>query len=190
MTAAATVVVCGLLIAMIIVRGSGGVRDEGMATTASTGVTPTPSLADTMWEAVRVVKFDPKVAKDIRDNLLSCGGRSSYPVDDSYGHLTTNTKADLVVNVETCTDDVGIGSYVYRWHDGKYENVFADEEPPVSAQISDGMLKVTHQIYGPQDTVSNPSGEDVTTYAWDGKSFIKIAAFHHEYTAAGKKTHG
>lgn len=151
----------------------------------------------TAADVVRLVQHDPKVARDIRDSLTACPGQSpaaaeaaeaaprasvdAYPVDRRMGRLTGQDATDLVVNVSTCADNVGIGSYVYRRVDGGYVNVFADEQPPVFAEISDGALQVTHQVYGPQDPVSNPSGEDVTTYRWNGFRFEKVASSHHDY---------
>ncbi|MFD3456090.1 hypothetical protein ACFWVC_28420 [Streptomyces sp. NPDC058691] len=114
-----------------------------------------------------------------------------YPVDDRYGDLTGSGAADLVVTVSTCGDGVGIGAYVYRREHGRYVNVFADEQPPVYAGISDGTLKVTHQVYEPQDAVSNPSGEDITTYRWNGARFEEISFSHRDYETGNEDTsHG
>lgn len=114
-----------------------------------------------------------------------------YPVDDRYGDLTGKGAADLVVTVSTCGDGVGIGAYVYRREHGRYVNVFADEQPPVYAEISDGALKVTHQVYEPQDAVSNPSGEDVTTYRWNGTRFEETSYSHRDYESGSEDTsHG
>ncbi|MFF3565119.1 hypothetical protein ACFYXS_34265 [Streptomyces sp. NPDC002574] len=184
------------------------------------GVTPSPARTP-VADAVRLVKSDPKVAEDIRARLVACVAASSvpgstvrdggtgtvpaartpvpavqdqeilYPVDDRYGDLTGRGAADLVVTVSTCGDGVGIGAYVYRREHGKYVNVFADEQPPVYAEISDGSLKVTHQVYEPQDAVSNPSGEDITTYRWNGTRFDEISFSHRDYEAGDEGTsHG
>jgi hypothetical protein len=192
-TAAATVTVCGALIAVASCHHSGGVREEGTASTDSAAVTAyaTPSAA-TGTDPVKLLKKDPKVAPDIREDLVSCGGRTSYPVETRFGDLTGTTsgaRTDMVVNVSTCADGVGIGSYVYRLQDGKYRNVFVDEQPPVVAEISDGELKVTHQVYEPQDSVSNPSGEDITTYRWTGTRFGEVSFTHRDY-GAHKDSHG
>ncbi|MFJ5217831.1 hypothetical protein ACIP98_24310 [Streptomyces sp. NPDC088354] len=119
------------------------------------------------------------------------GAEVLYPVDDRYGDLTGRNAADLVVTVSTCGDGVGIGAYVYRREHGKYVNVFADEQPPVYAEISDSSLKVTHQVYEPQDAVSNPSGEDITTYRWNGTRFEETSFSHRDYEAGDEDTsHG
>ncbi|MDX3235596.1 hypothetical protein PV392_07845 [Streptomyces sp. ME03-5709C] len=224
--AAATVAVCGALVAVTGCRDVGGVREEGTAAVASPGL-PSPSAspptagahpldagrsalprvveAGTAPDVVRLVQRDPKVAPDIRDRLAACPAPSAaaesrpaastgtYPVDGRTGRLTGRDGTDLVVNVSTCADGVGIGSYVYRRVGGAYVNVFTDEQPPVYAEVSDGALKVTHQVYGPQDAVSNPSGEDVTTYRWDGSRFTEVSSRHRDYESgqvAGSGRHG
>lgn len=172
-----------------------------------TGRSADPWAADAKAAAdvVHLVQRDPKVARDIRDSLVACPAPSAgaatrpgasadpYPVDRRSGRLTGKGATDLVVNVSTCADSVGIGSYVYRRVDGGYVNVFADEQPPVFAEIDDGTLKVTHQVYEPQDTVSNPSGEDVTTYRWNGTRFEEVSFSHRDYETddgTGSGSHG
>ncbi|MEU1620723.1 hypothetical protein ABZ479_25900 [Streptomyces sp. NPDC005722] len=144
-------------------------------------------------DVVHMVRHDPKVARDIRDGLAACPAQSAvtearpvaaaepYPVDRRAARLTGGQGTDLVVNVSTCADSVGIGSYVYRRVGGAYVNVFTDEQPPVFAEVSGGVLKVTHQVYAPQDAVSNPSGEDVTTYRWNGSRFEEVSFSHRDY---------
>lgn len=225
-TAAAAVAVCGALVAVTSCRDAGGVREEGTAAVASPAL-PSPSVSAPVPDArtldggrsadpravdakaaadvVRLVKHDPKVARDIRDSLVACAAPSTgvgtrpktaeqpYPVDRRSGRLTGGDGTDLVVNVSTCADSVGIGSYVYRRVDGAYVNVFADEQPPVFAEIGDGTLKVTHQVYEPQDAVSNPSGEDVTTYRWNGSRFEEVSFSHRDYETddgTGSGPHG
>lgn len=224
--AAAAVAVCGALVAVTSCRDAGGVREEGTAAISSPAL-PSPSVSPPVSgthpmdagpsaaprekaavdpaDVMRLVKGDPKVARDIRDSLVACAMPSAsagvrpqaaaepYPVDRRSGRLTGKDGTDLVVNVSTCADNVGIGSYVYRRVDGGYVNVFADEQPPVFAEISDGTLKVTHQVYEPQDAVSNPSGEDVTTYRWNGTRFQEVSFSHRDYGKAddaGGGAHG
>ncbi|WP_405724540.1 hypothetical protein OG607_19075 [Streptomyces sp. NBC_01537] len=193
----AAVALCGVLIAVASCTGFGGVREEGIVSTAATAsvkayatpaMTPTPapavSAAEAATDPVKLVKKDPKVATDIREDLVACGDSAdSYPVDTHFGDLTDSRTDDMIVNVSTCADGVGIGSYVYELKNGTYRNVFADEQPPVVAEISGGELKVTHQVYEPQDPVSNPSGEDITTYRWTGSGFTEISSTHRAYKA-------
>jgi hypothetical protein len=195
----AAMALCCVLIAVASCTGSGGVREEGIVSTAATAeakgyATPTPAPADTTpavsaaeaaTDPVGLVKKDPKVATDIREDLVACGDSAdSYPVDARFGDLTDSRTDDMVVNVSTCADGVGIGSYVYQLKNGTYQNIFADEQPPVVAEISDGELTVTHQVYAPQDPVSNPSGEDITTYRWTGSGFSEISSKHRAYKAS------
>jgi hypothetical protein len=199
MITAVALAVCGALIVVAGCADPEGVREEGTAGTAAvaSATDAMRSAGDAARQAVRLVKSDPRVAKDIRENLLSCGDSSSYPVDDHRADLTGQGGTDLIVNVSTCADDVGVASYVYRMEHGKYVHVFGDEEPPVVAAAAGGSLKVTHQVYEPQDSVSNPSGEVVTTYRWTGTGFAKISSEHRDYNttaepspAASEESHG
>ena len=107
-----------------------------------------------------------------------------YPVDVSYGNLTAGSSDDVVVNVLTCGDAVGIGSYVYREEGGSYKNVFKAEEPPVYAEIDRGDLVVTRQVYEKGDPVSSPSGENVITYRWTTGHFVRKYTTRTEYSKA------
>ena len=45
-------------------------------------------------------------------------------------------------------------------------------------------------MYEPSDPVSNPSGEDITTYRWTGTQFTEVSFDHHDYRTtkdSGKK---
>jgi hypothetical protein len=185
---AVTIFVCTALIVVAGCADPDGVREEGEAVTAAAApaTMSVRSGGDATRQVVRLVKSDPRVAKDIRDNLLACDDSSSYPVDDDHADLTGQGGTDLVVNVSTCVDEVGVATYVYRMEHGKYVNVFADEQPPVVAAAVDGLLKVTHQVYEPQDPVSNPSGEDVTTYRWKGTRFTEVATEHRDYNSSAQ----
>lgn len=114
--------------------GGTGARDEGPAhADAVVGATAPPSASPTgapdRTEAVRLVKNDPAVSAEVKNELKPCAG-DEYPVDVSYGHLTGGSGDDLIVNVLTCGDIVGLGSYVYREDGDGYANVFKAEEPP------------------------------------------------------------
>ncbi|MFJ8000278.1 hypothetical protein ACIQ7D_24600 [Streptomyces sp. NPDC096310] len=154
--------------------GGTGTRDEGAAVTApvernvpthkASAVTPATTV-----DALSLLRNDPKVSPRIKADLKQCG-EDTYPVDTSYGNLTGGTAPDVVINVMTCGDAVGIGTFVYREKDKAYENVFAAEEPAVYSTIDRGELVVTQQVYAKGDPMSYPSGEDVVTYRWgDGK---------------------
>ncbi|WP_461086655.1 hypothetical protein [Streptomyces deserti] len=165
--------------------GGTGARDEGPAHADSVaGATASPSAAPSKTpdrvNAVKLVMADPKVSKQVKRELKPCVA-DEYPVDVSYGNLTGGSADDVVVNVLTCGDAVGVGSYVYREQDGAYKNVFKAEEPPVYAEIDRGDLVVTKQVYEKGDPVSSPSGENVITYRWTSGRFTEEYRIHNDY---------
>ncbi|MEU9313382.1 hypothetical protein [Streptomyces sp. NPDC048256] len=167
--------------------GGTGARDEGPAHSDTVaGATATPSSASTgppdRTEAVRLIKDDPEVSAEVKRELQPCVG-DEYPVDVSYGDLTGGSGDDIIVNVLTCGDIVGVGSYVYRKDDGGYRNVFQAEEPPVYAEMDRGDLVVTKQVYEKGDPVSDPSGENVITYRWTSGRFVKEYSWHNDYSS-------
>ncbi|WP_314225412.1 hypothetical protein [Streptomyces zaehneri] len=167
--------------------GGTGARDEGPAhADAVAGATAAPSSASTeppdRTDAVRLVKDDPEVSAEVKRELQPCVG-DEYPVDVSYGDLTGGSGNDIIVNVLTCGDAVGVGSYVYRRDDDGYTNVFKTEEPPVYAEMDRGALVVTKQVYEKGDAVSDPSGENVITYRWTSGRFVKEYSWHNDYSS-------
>ncbi|MGI5427667.1 hypothetical protein [Streptomyces sp. CA-179760] len=166
--------------------GGTGARDEGPAhadaVAGASAATPSasPSKTPDTVNAVRLVKDDPEVSPEVKRELKPCVA-DEYPVDVSYGKLTGGSADDVVVNVLTCGDAVGVGSYVYRERDGSYENVFKAEEPPVYAEIDRGDLVVTKQVYDKGDPVSSPSGENVITYRWASGRFSEKYRTHNDY---------
>lgn len=171
--------------------GGTGTRDEGPAGT-QTVARVTPSLASPSTtaqparrvNAVALLKRDSKVSAQVRGDLRPCSG-DEYPVDTSYGSLTDGPAADVVVNVLTCGDSVGLGTYVYRpREDGSYENVFAAEMPAVYGTIDRGDLVVTTQVYESKDSVAYPSGEEVITYHWADDRFSERDRVHNDFNRA------
>jgi hypothetical protein len=169
--------------------GGTGARDEGpahgdQAAGAAASPSPTPSRSPDRVDAVRLVKTDPRVSAEVKRELKPCVA-DEYPVDVSYGSLTGGSAEDVVedvvVNVLTCGDAVGVGSYVYRREGGRYQNVFTAEEPPVYAEIDRGDLVVTKQVYEEDDPVSSPSGENVVTYRWSSGRFVEKFRTHNDY---------
>nr|WP_237524699.1 hypothetical protein [Streptomyces sp. SID7815] len=171
--------------------GGTGTRDEGPASTQQvaratpSSTVPTGTAAPTpRVNAVKLVMGDPKVGRQFKDDLKPCTG-DEYPVDTSYGTLTGGPAADVVVNVMTCGDSVGVGTYVYqRQADGSYGNVFAAEMPAVYGTIDRGDLVVTTQVYGSKDSVAYPSGEDVVTYRWTAGRFAETDRVHNDFNRA------
>jgi hypothetical protein len=108
-------------------------------------------------------------------------------VDATYGDLTGSGVPDVVVNVMTCGGAVGLGTYVYRERDEKYESVFAIEESAVHATIDRGELVVTEQVYAKgEEPMSYPSGENVVTYGWtDGRFAVRYRVRKMYSTAVG-----
>ncbi|MCX4235905.1 hypothetical protein K3769_24660 [Streptomyces sp. A15ISP2-DRY2] len=188
-TAAAVLAALGLSVSACGTGGTGA-RDEGpalsdsaagsardAAPSASAPASATPDRVN----AVRLVRSDPGVSTAVKRDLKPCVG-DEYPVDVSYGNLTGGSRADVVINVMTCGDAVGVGSYVYREEGDGYKNVFRAEEPPVYAEIDRGDLVITQQVYERNDSVTYPSGEEVITYHWTATRFTERARTHNDYS--------
>ncbi|MEU5339246.1 MULTISPECIES: hypothetical protein [unclassified Streptomyces] len=183
--AVAVLTALGLLVSGCGTGGTGA-RDEGPASdsvTAGAAEAGTPSASPTKEraDAIRLVRTDPGVSAAVKRDLKPCFG-DEYPVDVSYGNLTGGTADDVLVNVMTCGDAVGVGSYVYREQGDTYKNVFRAEEPPVYAEIDRGDLVVTQQVYGKGDSLEYPSGEEVITYRWTTNRFAERARTTNDYS--------
>lgn len=165
-----------------------GTRDEGAAAVATTEPAPPTDTASALpaedIDPVALLRRDPKVSGQVKADLKPCS-EDAYPVDTSYGNLTGGTAPDVVVNVMSCEDAVGLGTYVYR-ESGRqrYENVFAAEEPAVYATIDRGELVVTRQVYAKGDRVAYPSGEDIVTYSWADTRFTERYRVRNNYSGA------
>ncbi|MEV2260577.1 hypothetical protein AB0J13_18160 [Streptomyces anulatus] len=176
--------------------GGTGTRDEGPAGSQPVAqITPRATPSGTTppvrrVDAVRLLKDDPKVGEQVRDGLKPCAGRA-YPIDTSYGSMTGGRAADVVVNVMSCADSVGVGTYVYRADgDGAYKNVFAAEVPAVYGTIDRGDLVVTIQVYGSKDPLAYPSGSEVVTYRWASDRFTEHDRVHNDFSRAVEGTDG
>lgn len=196
-------VVCAAVVSLLLVVAlmactatSTGTRDEGPARSEPVASSPTGAASPTprvkRADAVKLLKADPEVDAGIKRDLKPCVG-DEYPVDVSYGDLTGAKVSDVVINVLTCGDAVGIGAYVYRVADGGkaaeeaaatqgYVNVFRNETPPVYAEIDRGDLVVTRQMYDKGDSVAYPSGEEVVTYQWKDGAFAEHFRQHNDYS--------
>ncbi|GAA0385056.1 hypothetical protein [Streptomyces luteireticuli] len=192
--AAATAATAGLLLAGCS-TSTEGVRKEGPAQTQSTAKAvggakqpeSAPSPTRTKIDAAALIKADPKIGDAVKKNFKPCV-KDQYPVDVIYGQLTGGSRDDVVVNILTCGDAIGIGSYVYRAKGDSYENVFSSEASPVYADIDRGDLQVTTQIYGSGDPVADPSGEDVVTYHWTDGKFRETGRTHTDFSKVGGTT--
>ena len=188
-TAVTVLAALGLLVSACGTGGTGA-RDEGparsdavaaQAAPPSTLASASASKAAPRVDAVRLVRDDPKVSPAVKRGLKPCVA-DEYPVDVSYGNLTGGSANDIVVNVLTCGDAVGVGSYVYREEGDGYESVFKAEEPPVNAEIDRGSLVITQQVYENGDSVAYPSGEEVIMYRWAANHFTEQSRTHNRYS--------
>lgn len=188
---ATTVTTGAVVCASVVVVGCGtsatGARREGpapvpsaVAEKAPAGAAP-PIVADQVALATMVRK-DASVSADVREDLTPCAG-TGYPMDTDAGDLTSGDGPDLVINVTTCGDGLGIAAYVYRMVAGKYQNVFADEQPPVYGSVEDGRLQIIHEVYRTDDPVSYPTGQEMVTYAWRDARFVEVARTFSDFGA-------
>ncbi|GAA2262080.1 hypothetical protein GCM10010232_62020 [Streptomyces amakusaensis] len=189
--ALAALAVLGLFTVGCSASGS-GVQDEGSAhAQAAPKSTPaasspgaaadTPAGKTAAVDPVELIKNDPEVDKQVKADLKPCG-RSAYPVDVAYGNITGGESPDVVVNVMTCADGVGLGTYVYRAAGSAYKNVFKSEKTAVYASIDRGDLVVTQQVYSERDPVASPSAEVVTTYHWASGRFSELHWVRNEFS--------
>lgn len=192
-TAVAVLAALGLSVSACGTGGTGA-RDEGPADSDSmAGGAASPAVSasadgdqPTVDQVVRIVRADPKVSKAVKSDLEPCVA-DKPPVDVIYGDLTGGSADDIVVNVLSCADAVGVASYVYRADKGKYRNVFLSEQPPVYAEIDRGDLLVTRQLYENDEygaPSSYPSSEDVTTYRWLKDRFVQRSSTRTEYSTS------
>ncbi|MCL7496591.1 MULTISPECIES: hypothetical protein [Streptomyces] len=189
--ATAGVAAVGLLLAGCNPGGE-GVRSEGTAgtTPAPKGAVHTPSPAATARykkvDAVKLLKDAPKVGPDVKRSLAKPCAADEYPVEVTYASLTGAKAPDVIVNVMTCADSVGIGAYVFRRHEGApdgYDTVYVNEQPSVYAGVNKGDLEVSKQTYATGDKVCCPSGEDVMSYRWaDGRFKEHGRPYHTDYS--------
>lgn len=173
-----------LLVALAGCRSGTGVRPEGQATTEAVrhAADTRPAIAGDSAALAKIVKKDPKADAEIRRQLVPCVG-DDYPVDTDAGVLTGGDGPDLVVNVTTCGDGLGVASYVYRLVDGQYENIFADEQPPVYGSVENGKLEIIREVYKSDDPVLYPTGQETVTYVWQEGRFVSVARTYSDYAA-------
>ncbi|MGW0844956.1 hypothetical protein ACWD26_33445 [Streptomyces sp. NPDC002787] len=196
-TAVAVLAALGLSVSACGTGGTGA-RDEGPADNDSLAAgAASPSVSGSVDadgagdgdhpsvdQVVRMVRADPEVSKAVKSDLKPCVA-DEYPIDVTYGDVTGGSADDLVVNVMTCADAVGVASYVYRAEKkGEYRSVFLSEQPPVYAEIDRGDLLVTRQLYENGDPSSYPSSEEVTTYRWIKDRFVQRSSTRTEYSTA------
>jgi hypothetical protein len=161
-----------------------GARKEGPAPTATvkTPSTAAPAIASQPTVLAAMMRRDTGVSGDVREDLTPCAD-DDYPLDTDAGDLTAGDGPDLVVNVTTCGEGLGIASYVYRMIAGKYQNVFADEKAPVYGSVDGSRLEIVHEVYDSDDPVAYPVGEESITYTWRGNHFVQVARSYADLAA-------
>jgi len=183
----APIAATGAAMACLAVTGCGstltGARREGPAPTATVKAPATgaPAIASDPAALASMVRRDASVSAEVREDLTPCAG-NGYPMDADSGDLTSGDGPDLVINITTCGDGLGIAAYVYRMIDGKYLDVFADERPPVYGSVADGRLQIVHEMYRTDDQLPYPTGEEAVTYVWRGDRFLEAARTYSDFT--------
>lgn len=177
-----------LTCACVAVAGCGttvtGARREGPAPTATVKPrsTQAPAIASDPVALATMVRKDTSISARVRQALAPCDD-DDYPVYTDSGDLTSGDGPDLVVNVMTCGDGLGLAAYVYRMIDGKYRNVFSDEHAGVYGSVDKGRLAVIHEVYRSDDPVAYPSGEEEDVYTWEGNRFVEVSRTYQDYSA-------
>lgn len=172
---------CALACAYAAVSGCApdgtGARSEGPAPSPSvrrsSAAVAAPAIARDPRAVATMVRSDASVSERVRRELAPCAD-SRYPVATDAGDLTAGDGPDLVVSVMTCQDGVGVAAYVYRKVNGKYENVFADERPPVYGNVVGGRLEIIHEVYQVDDPDLVPTGQESAVYAWRSDCFVQV----------------
>jgi hypothetical protein len=165
-----------------------GARREGPAPSATVKApdTAAPALADDPAALAGMVRRDRSVSAEVREDLVPCTADPSdtqYPLATDSGDLTSGDGPDLVVNVTTCGDGLGIAAYVYQMSGTRYRCVFADEKSPVYGSVIDGRLQIVHEVYRTDDAVAYPTGEQSVTYAWRDDHFLQVARSYSDFRA-------
>ncbi|MFJ5227657.1 hypothetical protein [Streptomyces sp. NPDC088400] len=166
--------------------GGTGTRDEGAAVnTPAERSGPTPrvtasSPAATTVEPVSLLRGDPKVSKRIKADLKPCSG-DAYPVDTSYGDLTGGPAPDVVINVMTCDDSVGIATYVYRAKSDANSDANDSNDGPGAAEANSADGTNSRDDAGSSDGANDAKGSDSESRAAgagsaSGKSPARVAS--------------
>jgi hypothetical protein len=182
-TAAMGALTCACVVATGCGTTGTGVRKEGPAPIPSVkqpaGATA-PAIARDPRALATMVRRDTSVSQGVREDLGPCAG-DNYPVATAAGDLTAGDGPDLVVNVTTCGDGLGVAAYVYRMVKGKYQNVFADERPPVYGSVEDGQLQIIHEVYKVDDPEPYPTGQESVLYVWRDGRFVQVSRTYADF---------
>lgn len=162
----------------------GGVQIEGSASqvTPPPSTPPPPSDATPSFDAVAVLRADPKVNPQIKAVLTPCL-LNRYPVDARYVDVTNDGVAELIITVVICNGDMPatayfrgtLAIYVYDVKSTPPAQLFAVEEPGVDLnEQPDVGLELWHSRYRDGDLSCCPTGLYSTSYRWNGTSFEQI----------------
>lgn len=182
-TAAVGVLTCASVVVSGCSTAGTGARGEGPAPSPTvrrpSATAAAPAIARDPGALATMVRRDGSVSAGVRDDLAPCAG-NVYPVATDTGDLTAGDGPDLVVNVTTCGDGLGVAAYVYRMVKGKYQNVFADERPPVYGSVADGRLQIIHEV---DDPVTYPTGQESVLYTWRDDRFVQVSRSYSDFGA-------
>lgn len=169
---------------------TGGVRVEGAASqvTPPPSSPPPPSGVTPSFDAVALLRVDPKVGDRVKNVLTPCL-QNSFPVDTRYVDVTGDGVAELLVSVVSCDQkwesspavanpdytrgDGVIANYVYDVVAKPPVNLFALEEPARMIDLSKkgGGLQLVHWEYRSTDHSCCPSQQVSKIYRWTGGAF-------------------
>lgn len=176
----------------------GGVKVEGRASQ----VTPPPSMptppsnVTPSYDAVTLLRTDPKVTENVKSQLTPClQGR--YPVESRFVDVTNDGHLDLIATIVPCDTKIAsqqtvvlrggaLAAYVYNLKPVPPVEIFGTEEPGV--QINDvqigkvggdvpaeemGLL-LMRSVYRAGDRSCCPSDATYEYYKWNGTAFEPI----------------
>lgn len=189
-------VVCIVLLGCLLLAGcgmsGGGVKVEGAASQVTPPPTtpPPPSNVTPSYDAVTLLRTDPKVTDKVKSTLVPClDGR--YPVDARYADVTNDGVLDLIASVIPCDTKIAapvpyqrgaIAAYVYDLKATPPVDVFSVDEPGVQLselqldqrakgdELGPGLLTIRY-VYQAGDKSCCPSEQTYTYYRWNGTSF-------------------
>ena len=174
-TAMAVLAVLALFVSACATGGTGA-RDEGPAAPRPVaGPRPRPRAPSgayrTKVDAVALVKDDPRSPAGSSTELKPCVA-DEYPVDVSYGRPDRRRRRRRLVNVLTCGDAVGVGSYVYRDGAGRTRMCSRRRNPGLCGDRPRRPGGDQAGVREGRPPGVDPSGENVTTYRWLGRPAV------------------
>jgi hypothetical protein len=177
----------------------GGVQVEGRASqvTPPPSTPPPPSNVTPSYDAVALLRSDPKVSENIKSQLTPCL-QDRYPVDTRFVDLTNDGYLDLIATIVPCDPKVqsqtasmrggAVATYVYNLKPVPPVEIFGTEEPGVQLNdiqigkfendekpAAEGMgLLLMRSMYRAGDKPCCPSDAVYEYYKWNGTAFEPI----------------